>query len=86
MVEMLLAIIAAELGFGVLIGMGIFGMEFYSLWLRYKAIREEAGSTKIRLNPDEMEQLLSGKGLPEKLGGATKVPTAAASPTHGAYA
>ena len=70
MIEVLLAIIAAELGFGVLIGMGIFGMEFYSLWLRYKAIREEAGATKIRLSPEEMEQLLAGKGLP-----ALKVPS-----------
>lgn len=64
MVETLLAIIAAELGLAVLVAIGIFGLEFYSLWLRFKAVREEQGMTKIRLSPEEMKDLLGGKGLP----------------------
>lgn len=64
MIEILLAIIAAELGFAVMLGVAIFAMEFYSLYTRFQAMKEEASVTKIRLTPDEMEQLLSGKGLP----------------------
>lgn len=64
MIEILLGIIAAELGFAVLLGVAIFALEFYSLYTRYQAMKEESGMTRIRLTPDEMEQLLSGKGLP----------------------
>lgn len=86
MIEILLAIIAAELGFALLIGVGIFGFEFYSLWLRYKTMKEEAGLTRIRLSPEEMEKLLSGGGLPDKLSGAVKpVADPTAAPVHGMY-
>lgn len=64
MIEALLAIIAAELGFAVFLGVAIFAMEFYSLYTRYQALKDEAGLTKIRVTPEEMESLLSGKGIP----------------------
>jgi hypothetical protein len=87
MIEILLAIIAAELGFAVLLGVGVFSMEFYSLWVRYKAMQEEAGVTKIRLSPEEMEQLLSGKGIPSLKGVPGAKPVAeAAEGQHGVYA
>ena len=79
----LLAIIAAELGLALLVALGIFGLEFYSLWLRYKAVREDAGLTKIRLSPEEMTDLLGGKGLPEKIGGVK--PVSAETAKHGVY-
>lgn len=84
MIEILLAIIAAELGFAVLLGIGVFSMEFYSLYTRYQAIKEDAHMTKIRLSPEEMENLLSGKGLPEKIGGVPKAPEAKPV-VHGMY-
>lgn len=64
MTDFLLAVIAAELGFIICVGTAIFGFEMYSLWLRFKAIREEAGVAKIRISPEEMKALLGGGTLP----------------------
>lgn len=85
MIETLLAIIAAELGFAVMLGVGVFALEFYSLYTRYQAMKEDAAVTKIRITPDEMEQLLAGKGLPAIKGMPGKVEEVPAAAASGQY-
>lgn len=85
MIETLLAIIAAEFGFIICVGVAIFGIEMYSLWLRFQAIKEEQGLTKIHVSPEEMKALLSGGGLPLSKMGTDKPVSEEAVKASGQY-
>lgn len=64
MISLLLGIIAAEIGLILVIAFGIIGIEFYSMFLRSKAIDAENKLMKIRVSPEELSSMLGGKGLP----------------------
>lgn len=65
MIETLLAIVVAELGMMLLIAFGIIGIEFYSLYLRGKAMIEEQKLMRIQVSPEELKAMMGSGGLPK---------------------